>query len=144
VPVGWIITILGIVYNTDFNWNWDYLLFIGAQLNYWGSLITATGYISLGVLIALSAAERPWVWQLVHPLRCIGRTALSNYILQTLICTTIFNGHGLGYFGQISRFGLLLLTLAVWTVQLTLTPIYLRYFRQGPLEWLWHRLVYSI
>jgi uncharacterized protein len=144
VPVGWIITILGIVYNTDFNWNWDYLLFLGAQLNYWGSLITAMGYISLGVLIALSAAERPWVWQLVQPLRCIGRTALSNYILQTLICTTIFNGHGLGYFGEFSRFGLLLLTLAVWTVQLTLTPIYLRYFKQGPLEWLWHRLVYSI
>jgi uncharacterized protein len=74
----------------------------------------------------------------------VGRTALSNYILQSVIGTTIFYGYGLGYYGWVSRAGLIPIVLAVWTFQLIVSTLWLDRFKQGPLEWLWHRIVYGL
>jgi uncharacterized protein len=73
----------------------------------------------------------------------VGRTAFSNYILQTLICTTLFYGHGFGLFGSVSRVGQILICVAVWAVQLLIAPIWLRHFEYGPLEWMWRSLTYK-
>jgi uncharacterized protein len=75
-----------------------------------------------------------------RPLAAVGRLALSNYLLQTLLCTFIFYGHGLGLFGRVQRVGQLLIVLAVWALQLALSPLWLRHFRMGPVEWLWRWL----
>ncbi|MRE47144.1 DUF418 domain-containing protein, partial [Escherichia coli] len=68
----------------------------------------------------------------------VGRMALSNYILQTLICTTIF--YHLGYFGVFSRVELLLFIPIIWAINLLFSHYWLRVFRQGPLEWCWRTL----
>jgi uncharacterized membrane protein YeiB len=68
--------------------------------------------------------------------------ALTDYILQSVICTTIFYGHGLGLFGRVERIEQLGIVVAIWVVQLVLSPIWLRYFLFGPLEWLWRSLTY--
>jgi uncharacterized protein len=68
--------------------------------------------------------------------------AFSNYILQTLICTTIFYGHGLGLFGSVDRVGQAAIVAAIWAVELTTSPLWLARFRFGPLEWLWRSLTY--
>ncbi len=68
--------------------------------------------------------------------------ALTNYLLQTLICTSIFYGHGLGLFGSFSRVQQILTVVAVWAVSLLLSPLWLRFFRFGPFEWLWRSLAY--
>lgn len=73
----------------------------------------------------------------------IGRTALSNYILQSIILGFIFYGYGFGMFNKFSRFELLPIVLAVWLTQITLTLIWLNYNKQGPLEKLWRKLTYN-
>lgn len=144
IPAGWMITILGLIFNFDNQWSWETLAFTGLQYNYWGSLVTAMGYLSLGALLAIAAAvpARCILRGAVVPIRAVGRTALSNYIGQAAIATTIFYGHGLGYYGSVSRVGLVEITVAIWVVELTVSTLWLRRFKQGPLEWLWHRAVY--
>jgi uncharacterized protein len=68
--------------------------------------------------------------------------AFTNYILHSLICTTIFYGHGFGLFGKVERIGQLGIVVAIWTLQLVISPLWLRYFIYGPLEWLWRSLTY--
>ncbi len=72
----------------------------------------------------------------------VGQTAFSNYLLTSLICTTIFEGYGLGWFGKLQRYQLYGVVLGVWAVILIVSPIWLQYFRFGPLEWLWRSLTY--
>jgi uncharacterized protein len=100
--------------------------------------------MALGNLVAIRAAEPKHgvLAKIVIPIRAVGRTALSNYISQSLICTTIFYGYGFGEYGKFSRVGLVEIVLCVWTFQLTASTLWTRRFKQGPLEWLWHRAVY--
>ncbi len=68
--------------------------------------------------------------------------AFTNYILQTVICTFIFYGHGLGLFCRIERLGQMVVVLSVWALMLYISPLWLQRFRFGPLEWLWRSLTY--
>ena len=69
--------------------------------------------------------------------------AFSCYIAETLICTTIFYGHGLGLFGSVHRLGQMLVVVTVWIVLLAAAPLWLARLRYGPLEWLWRTLTYG-
>ena len=88
------------------------------------------------------ACRNPRLERVTRPLAAVGRTAFSNYILQTVICTLIFYGHGFGLFGSVERIGQIAIVLAVWVVQLLLSTWWLRRFRYGPLEWLWRSVTY--
>lgn len=77
-------------------------------------------------------------FRLVGAIACVGRMALSNYLLQTLICTTLFYRFNL--FMKFDRLTLLAFVPAVWVINLLFSVIWLRYFRQGPAEWLWRQL----
>jgi len=76
------------------------------------------------------------------PLAAVGRTALSNYLLQSLICTTIFYGYGLALFGKVGPSAGLLLTITIFLIQIPLSVWWLRRFQFGPVEWLWRSLTY--
>jgi uncharacterized protein len=120
-------------------WDVTYTFFLGAQYNHWASILISFGW--LGAIYAVGAATS---WGgVTRPLAAIGKTALSNYILQTLICTTIFYGQGFALFGRVERLGQILIVVAVWAVQLLGTTLWLRRFRFGPLEWLWRSLTYG-
>ncbi|MGH7470272.1 MAG: DUF418 domain-containing protein [Longimicrobiales bacterium] len=125
----------------NFRAGWDvrYSFFFGSQFNYWGSVLVALGWIA-ALLLLCRSGRLP---ALQHRLAAIGRTAFSNYILQTVICTTIFYGHGFGLFGRVDRIGQLLFVFAIWSVQLVLAPVWLKHFAYGPLEWLWRSLTYG-
>jgi uncharacterized protein len=111
----------------------------GGTFNYLGSLLVALGHA--GVVLAVCKAGRvPW---LTSRLAAVGRMALSNYFLQTILCTTLFEGWGFGQFGKLDRFGLLGVVVSVWLLQLTISPLWLRWFRFGPAEWLWRSLTYG-
>jgi uncharacterized protein len=78
--------------------------------------------------------------QLLSPLQYVGRMALSNYIFQSIIGYLImrtFNGYE--YF---SPFGCILLVLAIYSVQIVLSKLWLNNFRFGPLEWVWRCISY--
>ena len=77
-------------------------------------------------------------FRLVGAIACVGRMALTNYLLQTLICTTLF--YHLGLFMRFDRLQLLAFFHPIWAVNLLVSSLWLRRFRQGPVEWLWRQL----
>src|SRR5262249_46448998 len=88
----------------------DFMLAPG-QLAYWSDLAMGLGWIGLVMLLSAAGCR-------LGAAAAVGRTALSNYLLQTVLCTAIFYGHGLGLFARVDRAGQLLVVLGVWTVQL--------------------------
>lgn len=77
-------------------------------------------------------------FKFVIAIACVGRMALTNYLLQTLICTTLFYQFGL--FMKFDRLELLYFVIPVWAINLLFSVIWLRFYRQGPVEWLWRQL----
>jgi uncharacterized protein len=92
--------------------------------------------------ICLLVQRAGWQRRLA-PLAPVGRMALSNYLLQSLVATTIFYGYGLGLFGRVGPVLGLLLTVAIYAVQVPLSGWWMRRFRFGPAEWLWRSLTYA-
>ena len=135
--VGVPIVAYGIRYNFANDWQAPYFFFYGLQFNYWASLLVSLGWVSV-VMLACQQRFAPFT----RPLAAVGRLAFSNYILQTVICTSLFYGHGLGLYGHVDRLGQAGLVVVIWAFQLILSPLWLRHFRFGPLEWLWRSLVY--
>jgi uncharacterized protein len=136
--VGLPVVALGMRGNIEHGWSIEYSWFLGWQYNYWGSLFVSAAYIGAIMLVCRRGVLR---W-LLDRLAAVGRTALSNYLLQTIICTTILYGHGLALFGRVPRTSQILIVVAVWVVQLSLAPLWLRHFRFGPFEWIWRSLSY--
>ena len=125
----------------DFARGWPvWSFFVGVQFNYWPSIAVSLGYVGAVMLACRTAALRPYT----RPFAAVGQTALSNYLLQTVICTTIFYGHGLGWFGSVDRAGQAGVVAAVWVVQLLSSSLWLRRFRFGPAEWMWRSLTYGV
>lgn len=103
-----------------------------------GRLAVMLGY--LGVLVILvQAGVLRW---LTGALAAVGQMALSNYILQSVICDFVFYGHGLGLYARLERYQLFAVVGGVWLMNLVWSPIWLRYFQFGPLEWCWRSLTY--
>jgi uncharacterized protein len=105
----------------------------------WVGIGVSLGWMGIVILLCHSGC-RGWVGRL---LAAVGRTALSNYLFQSLICTWIFYGFGLGLYGSVERTGQMGVVFSVWVLQLILSPLWLRYFRFGPAEWAWRTLSYG-
>lgn len=101
--------------------------------------VLAFGYLSGLVLLTRRDSWRRWF----APLAAAGRMALSNYIMQSVVCTLIFYSFGLGLFGQVGAFAGLVLSIVIWLVHLPISVAWLSQFRFGPLEWLWRSLTYG-
>jgi uncharacterized protein len=129
---------IGIINNFAENWAVDFSMFLGWQFNYWGSIFLAWAYVCL-IMLAYKWAETSF---LIKALAAVGRMALSNYLMQTIICTLIFYGHGMGYYGSVERSGQIIIVMIIWIFQLLISPLWLTKFRFGPAEWLWRSLTY--
>ena len=88
--------------------------------------------VQVGRLPGSPGGWRPW-----------GGWRLTNYLTHSIVCTTLFYGYGFGLFGPINRTGLAAIVLTIWVAQLLISPIWLKYFRFGPAEWLWRSLTYG-
>jgi len=77
-------------------------------------------------------------WRMSYAIQCVGRMALSNYLLQSLIGTTLFYRFGL--FMHFTRGQLVMMVPGIWCINLLFSVLWLRYFPQGPVEWIWRRL----
>lgn len=116
-----------------------YLFHTAFPLNSAGSIFVTIGHTSVLVLVHQSG------WDSV---RCDGlqrweRMALTNYLAQTLITTTLFYGYGLAQFGAFSRVQLYGIVLVVSALQLWYSPLWLSKFQFGPVEWVWRSLTYG-
>lgn len=84
------------------------------------------------------------VWQRrLAPFSFTGRMALTNYLMQSVVCTLIFNAYGLGYFGELGLSVTLPLVFVIYALQLLFSRLWLARFRFGPAEWLWRSLTYG-
>ena len=120
------------------------------ELRFWHEVLHpfVRGLVGLGWAAALIllhkgvAARGGVVAFLLARLADTGRMAFTNYVLQTVCCTLLFFGYGLGHYSEWSRSQLMLVWLAVSVVQVLFSWLWLRFCRCGPLEWLWRSLVW--
>jgi uncharacterized protein len=110
----------------------------GYFFNYFGTVLVALGHVGVVMMIRKAGLLR---W-LTARLAAVGRMALTNYLMQSALCTTLFYGYGFGLYGKMDRWQLACVVLAVWALQLAYSPIWLRFFRFGPAEWVWRSLTY--
>ena len=92
------------------------------------------GYIGVLALASLRPRLGPWLRDWIAP---SGRMALTNYLMASLVLSTLFYGYGLGLYGQVSRVAQVGLVLALLVVQVLASRWWLARHRYGPLEWLW-------
>jgi uncharacterized protein len=74
----------------------------------------------------------------------MGQMALTNYLMQSVLCTTLFYGYGFGLYGEISPMGRIALTLVIWGSQVVVSGWWMKHFRFGPMEWVWRSLTYGV
>jgi uncharacterized protein len=119
---------------------WDFLWMfrIGNLPNYIGSILVALGHIGLVMLVI----RRGYLGGLMERFTAVGRMAITNYLMHSLILTTVFYGYGLGLYGQVPRAAQMLFVIAVIGFQLWFSRWWLARFRFGPMEWLWRSLTY--
>jgi uncharacterized protein len=138
LTTGYALSGLGVFLDFRDGWSMEFSMFIGKQFNYIGSVGVALAYVAAVMLICKSTGFRNF--RLLGA--SVGRMAFSNYILQTIICTFIFYGHGLALYGRIERTTQLLMVLGIWVIVILVSSLWLKRFRFGPLEWLWRSLTY--
>ncbi|HED3890959.1 TPA: DUF418 domain-containing protein [Morganella morganii] len=88
-------------------------------------------------LIALFYGLRPQLKPVAACLQRVGRTALSSYLLQSVCGVILFEY--LGYFNRFDRLTLLAFVPLMWLINILFSTLWLRYFSQGPVEWLWRQ-----
>ena len=115
-------------------------LWVHGSVNAFLSLVVAFGYASLVMLIC----KIPWLKLVRLPFAAAGRMAFTNYLTQTFVMVALATGvFGPALWGEIERVQQVQLVIAIWVVQLMISPIWLSVFRFGPFEWLWRSLSYG-
>ncbi|GAA0375977.1 DUF418 domain-containing protein [Bacillus horti] len=103
-----------------------------------GPAMTIFYLISLTFLYKQSAVKKGL--QLLAP---VGRLGLTNYLLQSIICTSIFYSYGLGLYGDVSPFWTVVLALSIYVIQIFFSHLWLKRYQFGPAEWIWRKLTYK-
>lgn len=138
---GWLLVLGGMVieipsillqWRTGWDFRWSgFFLQVPREVS---APLQALGYAAL----CFAYWHRLQSWAIARAICAVGRMALSNYLLQTLICTLLFNHFAL--FNHFGRAQLLAMVPAIWLANLIFSVCWLRLFRQGPMEWLWRTL----
>ena len=104
-----------------------------------GSHILSAGYMSG---LALLFQKQNW-HRILLPFAAVGRTALTNYLMQSVICTLFFYHYTTGLFGRIGPAMALIPTVILYSAQVLISNLWLQHYRFGPMEWLWRGLTYG-
>ena len=134
VIIGMAINLPAIIAQWQLDWAYRWCAFLLQAPRELGAPLQTIGYAALMFGFWPQLNRLKWVIAVA----CVGRMALTNYLLQTLICTTLFYQFGL--FMKFDRLELQYFVIPVWVINLLFSVIWLRYYRQGPVEWLWRQL----
>ncbi len=104
-----------------------------------GAASLTIGYASAFTVLL----QRPAWLRRLAPLGAVGRTALTNYVLQSIVITTVMYDYGLGLYGRVTPLAGVGLAAVVFAAQILLSGWWLKRFRFGPAEWLWRSLTYA-
>ncbi len=108
-------------------------------LKYFTGIVLGTFYVSSLVLLYTKDTGR----KIIQPLAYVGKMALTNYLMQSIICVLIFYGFGLGMFGQLTPFEGLLLAITIFAGQIIFSSLWLKRYAFGPFEWVWRMFTYK-
>ena len=118
----------------------DTATWAGFLASTFGPAVLAAGY---GATLVL-AVEDHRAPRTLRALAAAGRMAFTNYLMQSLVFTTIFYaGHGFGLIGKVGAMAALLGGIAFFSFQVAFSRWWLARFRFGPLEWAWRSLTYG-
>ena len=101
-------------------------------------ILLVMAHVSAIVLLYKSRYAQP----MFRRLEAVGQMAFTNYIMQSVICTLFFFGYGLNFYAEMEFYQIYFVVLAIWVLQLIVSPLWLRHFLYGPLEWAWRSLTY--
>ena len=119
-------------------WDGLFMFQVGLTPNYFGSAFVAAGHIGLVMTLVQSGA----LSSLLDRFAAVGRMAFTNYLMHSIVMTTVFYGYGLNLYTEIPRIGQMGFVVALVGLQLLLSPWWLARFHFGPAEWLWRSLTY--
>jgi uncharacterized protein len=106
--------------------------------NYVGAVLASVGYAAAVILAVKHGALR----RVRNALAAVGQMALTNYLLHSIVASTLFLGWGFGLAGRFDYAEQLIVVVVIWAVQLALSPVWLAHYYFGPAEWLWRSLTY--
>jgi uncharacterized protein len=112
---------------------------IAGIIHFLAAHILAAGYISGLALIFLNQNWRP----VVLPFAAVGRMALTNYLLESVLCTLFFYNYTTGLYGRIGPAMALVPTVVLFAAQIVFSNWWLKRYRFGPMEWLWRGMTYG-
>ncbi len=130
---------LGFYINFQQDWRPEFSFFLGRLPGELASPIMALAWIAVVMLLCRKGTQN---W-LASGLASVGRMSLTNYLMHTVFCSLIFYGDGFGMIGRLDRVEQLLVSISIWIFQLVCSPLWLRYYRFGPVEWLWRSMAYA-
>ncbi|MBE0663312.1 MAG: DUF418 domain-containing protein [Bacteroidales bacterium] len=113
------------------------------------SLLGTAGHTVSGIMLGMAYVSaivlltaRGSLDKFLSLIAAVGRMALTNYLLHSIICTTLFLPYGFGLFGKIEYWQGILLTIVIFSLQIPFSIFWLKHFNYGPFEWLWRSLTY--
>ncbi len=112
---------------------------VGSSLYNLNRPLLCVGYVAAITLLFQRERVRRWLL----PLASAGSMPLTNYLMQSVIATTIFYSHGFGLFGTVGPALGFVIAVAIFVMQVVYSRAWLRGFRFGPLEWLWRGAAYG-
>lgn len=104
-----------------------------------GGPILAIGYTACIVVISMI----PSMLRILKPFTLTGRMSLTTYLMQSIIQSALFYGFGLGLYGKLSIENLIVIAITIYIIQIAFSWIWLSFFKQGPVEFLWKRITYG-
>ena len=106
----------------------------------YGNISSITLGLGYGSGVLALSSSLPWNANVIAPL---GRMALTNYLVQSIVFGFVFYGYGLGGFGRTSMALGSAIGIAVYVAQGFVSHLWLLTFRFGPAEWLWRSFTYG-
>jgi uncharacterized protein len=120
-----------------FNW-FEYTKNVHTQFYQLDRIARSLGILGLVMLLYKSGVFN-WFFRMLQP---VGQMALTNYLTQSFICCLLFNGFAFGLYGELQRYEIYIIVIAIWIFQIIFCTFWMRYFLYGPAEWLWRSLTY--
>ncbi len=141
--VAWIALPVGLVFSVlhateSFGWDPGMPLAALVSASYMGLPLMSLGYVA--TLALLLQRRAPGLVRLLAP---AGRMALTNYLASGILGALVFHGYGLGLMGKLSMTAMNLVAIGIFLLLLAFSHAWLRWFRYGPVEWLWRSLSYG-
>ena len=116
----------------------NYWYFLQIIAFFLGTPFLCFAYVGLILKMIQKAGEGRWLSQFAP----VGRMALTNYLMQSVICTTIFSGYGFGLYGKLSPIMVLPIAIVLFALQVWFSKWYFTRYRMGPMERLWRMGTY--